>query len=44
MDLRAYDKAETNYTNLIHRYPDRKSQVADRLENARMFRRVNLNY
>ena len=44
MDLRVYDKAETNYTNFIHRYPDRESQVVDKLENARMFRRVNLNY
>jgi TolA-binding protein len=44
MDLRAYEKAETNYSNFIHKYPDRKSQVADRLENAKMFRRANLNY
>ena len=44
MDLQAYDKAEINYTNFIHKYPDRKSQVADKLENVRKFHRVNLSY
>ncbi|MCK5514992.1 MAG: tetratricopeptide repeat protein, partial [Deltaproteobacteria bacterium] len=41
LDLQAYDKAETNYTNFINQFPDRKSLVADKLETARMFRRVN---
>ena len=44
LDLQAYDKAETNYTNFINQFPDRKSLVADKLETARMFRRVNLSY
>lgn len=44
MDLHAYDKAEINYTNFIHKYPDRKEQVADKLEIARKFRRVNMSY
>lgn len=44
LDLQAYDKAETNYTNFIKRFPDRQSLVADKLEQARMFRRVNLSY
>ena len=44
MDLQAYDKAEINYTNFIHKYPDRKSQVADKLEIVRKFHRVNLSY
>ena len=44
LDLEAYDKAETNYTNFINRFPDRQSLVADKLETARMFRRVNLSY
>ncbi len=44
LDLPAYDKAETNYTNFINQFPDRKSLVADKLETARMFRRVNLSY
>lgn len=44
LDLQAYDKAETNYTNFINRFPDRQSLVADKLEKARMFRRVNLSY
>ena len=44
MDLHAYDKAETNYSNFIRMYPDRRSQVASKLETARRFRRVNLSY
>jgi len=44
MDLHAYDKAETNYSNFISMYPDRRSQVASKLETARRFRRVNLSY
>ena len=44
MDLQAYDKAEINYTNFIHKYPDRKSQVADKLEIVRKYHRVNLSY
>lgn len=44
LDLQAYDKAETNYTNFINQFPDRKSLVVDKLETARMFRRVNLSY
>jgi tetratricopeptide (TPR) repeat protein len=44
MDLHAYDKAEIYYTNFINKYPDRKLQVADKLEIARKFRRVNLSY
>jgi len=44
LDLQAYDKAETNYTNFINQFPDKKSLVADKLETARMFRRVNLSY
>jgi len=44
MDLQAYDKAEINYTNFIHKFPDRKSLVADKLELARKFHRVNLSY
>ncbi len=44
MDLRAYDKAESNYADFIRMYPDRELQVADKLETARKFRRVNLSY
>jgi len=44
LDLQAYDKAEINYTNFISQFPDRKSQVDDKLETARNFRRVNLSY
>ena len=44
LDLQVYDKAETNYNNFIHQFPDRKSLVADKLETARKFRRVNLSY
>lgn len=44
MDLHAYDKAEINYANFIHKYPERKAQVVDKLEIARKFRRVNLSY
>jgi TolA-binding protein len=44
LDLHAYDKAETNYTNFISQYPERKSLVVDKLETARKFRRVNLTY
>jgi TolA-binding protein len=44
LDLHAYDKAETNYTNFIRQYPERKSLVVDKLETARKFRRINLTY
>jgi len=44
MDLQAYDKAEINYNNFIRKFPDRKSLVADKLEIARKFHRVNLSY
>jgi tetratricopeptide (TPR) repeat protein len=44
LDLHAYDKAETNYTNFISKFPERKSLVVDKLETARKFRRVNLTY
>ena len=44
LDLKAYDKAEINYSNLINRFPDKKEEVVDKLETARKFRRVNLSY
>lgn len=44
MDLQAYDKAEITYKNFIRKYPQRKSQVADKLESVRKFHRVNLSY
>jgi len=44
LDLHAYDKAETNYTNFISQYPERKSLVVDKLETAKKFRKVNLTY
>jgi len=44
LDLKAYDKAEDNYTNFISKFPERKSLVADKLETAKKFRRANLTY
>ena len=44
LNLEAYDKAETSYANLIDKFPDKKSEVIDKLETARQFRRVNMAY
>ena len=44
LNLEAYDKAETNYTNFISKFPDKQSEVVDKLETARKFQRVNLAY
>lgn len=44
LDLEAYDKAETSYTNLINRFPDKQPLVADNLEKARKLQRVNVAY
>ena len=44
LNLEAYDKAETNYTNFISKFPEKQSEVVDKLETARKFRRVNLAY
>jgi tetratricopeptide (TPR) repeat protein len=44
LNLQAYDKAETNYMNFITKFPDKQSEVVDKLETARKFRRVNLDY
>jgi tetratricopeptide (TPR) repeat protein len=41
LNLEAYDKAETNYTNFISKFPDKQSEVVDKLETARKFRSVN---
>jgi tetratricopeptide (TPR) repeat protein len=44
LNLEAYDKAETNYSNFISKFPDKQSEVVDKLETARKFRSVNLAY
>ena len=44
LNLEAYDKAETNYANFISKFPDKQSEVVDKLETARKFQRVNLAY
>ena len=44
LNLEAYDKAETNYTNFISKFPEKQSEVVDKLETARKFQRVNLAY
>jgi len=44
LNLEAYDKAETNYTNFIIKFPDKQSEVVDKLETVRKFQRVNLAY
>jgi len=44
LNLEAYDKAETNYTNFISKFPDKQSEVVDKLETVREFQRVNLAY
>jgi len=44
LNLEAYDKAEINYMNFISKFPDKQSEVVDKLETARKFQRVNLDY
>ena len=44
LNLEAYDKAETNYTNFISKFPEKQSEVVDKLETVREFQRVNLAY
>ena len=41
LDLEAYDKAETHYTNFIDKFPDKAPEVEDRLESARYLLTVN---
>jgi tetratricopeptide (TPR) repeat protein len=41
LDLGAYDKAETQYNNLITNFPEKAPEVEDRFESTRNFMRVN---
>ena len=41
LDLGAYDKAETNFNNLIDNFPEKAPEVEDRFESARGLMRVN---
>lgn len=44
LDLGVYDKAETSYTNLISKFPEKQPMVADSLEKARQLKRINVAY
>ena len=44
LDLGAYDKAETSYTNLISKFPEKQPIVADNLEKARKLQTINVAY
>ena len=41
LNLGAYDKAETNFNNLIDNFPEKAPEVEDRFESAGSFMRVN---